>query len=63
MVKRLLPIIEKLESGEPITQDELNRVAALQALDIVLLGQEYIEQQIEAEDQADEQFRQQLEAN
>jgi len=56
---RLTEVIEALENREPV---DVQRVAALQSLDLVMAGRAVVLEAMEREDQADEQFRQVLES-
>ena len=39
---RLEKLVARLEGGEPVTQAEVNRIAALQALDIARMGRAFV---------------------
>ena len=60
MPDRLEPLIAKLEAGESITQEDVDRVARLQELDAAVQINEFIEEMEEDERRADEQLRQLL---
>ena len=46
---RIGPLIQRLEAGRPVTQDEVDRLAVLQALDLARIGQEFARQRAEAD--------------
>jgi hypothetical protein len=48
---RLTPLIRKLEGGQPVTRDDLDRTAALQALDLAKLGEDFVRETIAADTQ------------
>ena len=48
---RLAALIQRLEKSEPVTQEEVDRIAALQALDLARLGREFVEQAIARQEQ------------
>ena len=39
---RLEKLVARLEGSEPVTQAEVNRIAALQALDIARMGRAFV---------------------
>lgn len=54
---RLTEVIGQVERGEEV---DVNRVLALQSLDIARAGQLFLADALKREDEADEQFRQLL---
>jgi hypothetical protein len=48
---RIDPLIKILEEGGTITQDDLNRAAQLQALDIAKVGWDYVNERIKIEEE------------
>ena len=54
--------MEKLEAGERITQDELQRMAQHQALSTALAGRKFVEESLAMERAADEQLPQSSES-
>ena len=48
---RLTPLMQRLEAGQAVTQAEVNRLAALQALDIAKIGQEFVRANIALNEQ------------
>lgn len=51
---RLVDLIKQVEQGEDV---DLKRVAKLQALDLARLGEVFVVEALEREEQADEQLR------
>lgn len=49
---RISSLIQRLEAGETVTQDELRRTAMLQALDVARAGEEYMAAAIESDAKA-----------
>ena len=47
---RLSTLIQRLESGPPVTQQEVDRLATLQALDLARIGQDFVRQRLAAEE-------------
>lgn len=43
---RIKQLRDAIESGEQITQTEINRLATLQPLDLVIAGREFVEQAV-----------------
>jgi len=56
MADRLAPLIEKLEAGEPITQDDVDRLSRLQELDAAQRVSDTLEEMMADEQRADEQL-------
>lgn len=54
---RLTAVIEKLEAGDTVTRDDVQRVAALQALDIAVAGREFMEETARREAEHTQKFR------
>lgn len=50
MPDRLTPLIQKVEAGQSITRQDVNRLATLSALDLVAFGQRMADQQMQAEE-------------
>ncbi len=48
---RLTPLIRKLEGGQKLTRDDLDRLATLQALDLAKLGEEFAREMIDHDTQ------------
>lgn len=46
---RIGPLILRLERGEPVTQEEVDRLAVIQALDLARIGQEFARQMADAD--------------
>lgn len=55
MSKRLDSLIEKIESGQPVTQQDADQAATLIALDTVKSGQQYLEEAVQRQQEHDEQ--------
>jgi hypothetical protein len=53
---RLISIIATMESGAFPTQEDIDRAAALQALDFAVAGRQFVEDWIEREEKATEQL-------
>lgn len=53
---RLQLLIQQLETGTEPTQDELRRIAALQALDIAKLGEDFVYDSIAANERETQVF-------
>jgi len=60
MTDRIAPLIEKLEAGESITQEDIDRIARLQQLDAAARVNAILEEQLEDERRADERLQQLL---
>ena len=58
---RITPLILRLEAGETITQSEVNRLAVLQALDLVVIGQQFARQAAISDAERTEEYREHLE--
>ncbi len=41
---RISPLVVRIEAGEDITRADLNRIATLQALDLVKAGDEFVQE-------------------
>lgn len=48
---RIGPLIAKLEAGEDVSQWEVDRLAALQALDIARIGTEFAQEAMRRDDE------------
>lgn len=48
---RLSTLIQRLEAGQAITQPDVDRVAALQALDLAKLGEDFARATIDSDNQ------------
>lgn len=59
---RLTSLIERLERGQPLTPADVNRTAALQALDIARIGEDFVRDAVAREAAHTEAMRQSLEA-
>lgn len=46
---RIAELMKRIEAGEPVTQEYVNRLAALQALDIAKAGEDFARRAIEAD--------------
>ena len=55
-------LIDRIEGGDVLSREDLQRVALLQALDVARAGELYLEEALEEENAADERFREHLEA-
>lgn len=53
---RLRGVIEKLEAGEPLTQQAVNDAARLQALDIAIAGEDYVNELCARNDEYTQKF-------
>ena len=49
---RLTPLIRKLESGQPLTTGDIHRTHQLQALDLLKLGQDFVDDALAREQAA-----------
>ena len=56
-MSRLNAIIEKLEAGNTVTQEDVRSAAALQALDIAVAGRKFMEDTAKREAEHLQQFR------
>lgn len=59
---RISKLIASIEAGETVTQRDVNRVAALQALDLAKLGEDFAREAIQADQQLTDEFRQAAQA-
>jgi hypothetical protein len=57
---RLTPLMERIEAGENITQDDVDRIALLQAFDVVKLSELHLHGSIGREEEQTEKYRQHL---
>lgn len=48
---RLSGLIKKLEDGTPVTQQDVDRVATLQALDMAKMGEDFARETIKRDEQ------------
>ena len=48
---RLLALVTRIEAGQPVTQSDIDRVAALQALDLARHGRQFVEEWAAREDE------------
>lgn len=55
---RIAKLIERVEAGESVSKDEIDRAVTLQSLDAVRAGELFALDQLQAEDVSDEHFRQ-----
>ena len=55
---RIGQLMRLIEAGEPITQADLDRIAALQALDIAKAGEDFVRQAVAADRAASEALEQ-----
>lgn len=54
---RLSGLIEKLEKGSPVSQQDLNRVASLQSLDLAKMGEDFARETIQRDEQLTTQLQ------
>ena len=59
---RISQMIGRLEAGETLSREDLRRYSQLQALDIAKLGEDYVQQCVEREEQATQQLKDAMEA-
>lgn len=52
-MSRIQALIERLESGEEVSRADTRRILKLQALDVARMGEEFAEEAMEREDNAD----------
>ena len=48
---RLTPLIQRLEAGQTVTQEEVDRLALLQVLDLAKAGEEFVRANIALNEQ------------
>ena len=53
-MSRVVELIERIEAGEAITPADLQRTAALQALDMVVAGDQFVRESIARQATADD---------
>lgn len=53
---RVKQIRDAIERGEQITQTEINRLATLQPLDLVIAGREFVEQAVIEQESNDDRI-------
>lgn len=58
---RTRDLIKRIEAGETVTQQDVDRIARLQALDMAIVGREFVERQIQSEEQTTDLLRKALE--
>jgi len=46
---RITELIQRLEAGEPVTQEYVDRLAVLQALDLAKAGEDFVRRAVEAD--------------
>lgn len=46
---RLTPLKQRLEAGEDVTQDDLRRLAVLQALDVAAMNEQFVKDSLARE--------------
>ncbi|MGE3410298.1 MAG: hypothetical protein AB7I37_26195 [Pirellulales bacterium] len=46
---RLTPLKQRLEAGEDVTQDDLRRLAVLQALDVASMNEQFVKDSLARE--------------
>lgn len=59
---RLASLVAKIEAGEAVTSDDIDRIASLQALDLARAGRMFVQQACAAEEKQTEELRKALEA-
>ena len=52
-LNRAAQLRDMIESGEPVSQADVNRLATLQVLDVVVAGREFVEQAIAQQESDD----------
>jgi len=58
---RLTPLMARIEIGDELTLEDYRRLARLQALDIAIIGQEYVQQAIARDSEQTAEFKRHLE--
>lgn len=53
---RIDELIRRLEVGEAVTQQDVDRIAQLQALDLAKLGEDFMRQACEEQDRRTQEF-------
>lgn len=51
---RLTALAGRIENGETVTAEELHRVAALQAIDLAVMGRQFVEDAVQRDKEADD---------
>lgn len=59
---RITALIQRYEAGETPTGEDLRRIAALQALDLAKMGEDFVQQVAEQDARQTEEFKAYLEA-
>ena len=59
---RIGALITRIEAGETVTQEDVDRIARLQALDLARAGREFVTAWAAREEAETERFRQMVEA-
>ena len=55
--RRLNALIERLEAGQDVTPEEARRLALLQALDVAVIGEEFVRAAVSREERRTDEFR------
>lgn len=58
---RISALIKRLEAGESVSQEDVDRLATLQALDLAVMGEEFALEAVQREADYTQEFRRQLE--
>lgn len=55
---RISSLIQKLEAGQPVTRDDVRQTAALQALDLLKIGEDFVRESFQRDRDHMEAMRQ-----